>query len=217
MSTVGQKFWEANGINCFDRWSVPYFLEREKEKKRPCLRLNYPPDGKCNDCTRGNCRYDKICFMCGLEGHGAFQSFPGGKMKGEYKCEKHRKYLHQLDMIKLQHGLDEDDVRALFKLTPTGASSRKAATVEPTSPQNSGDSTAEQKQHASSAASDSATVSSTTSKSPNFAGLSESNTPSEMRSLHVSPLMGGISAGINNKNWTDHSTGMLFPPALLCI
>jgi hypothetical protein len=78
--------------------------------------LNYPPDGKCNDCTRGTCRYDKICFMCGLEGHGAFQSFPGGKLKGELKCSKHRNFLSQLGMIRLQHGIDEDGLRALFKL-----------------------------------------------------------------------------------------------------
>lgn len=47
------KFWEQHGINCFERWTVPYFMERERERKRPCLRLNYPPDGKCNDCVKG--------------------------------------------------------------------------------------------------------------------------------------------------------------------
>jgi hypothetical protein len=111
-----KKFWEVNQINCFERWTIPYFLEREKEKKRPCLRLNYPPDGKCNECTKGTCRFDKICFMCGLEGHGAFQTFPGGKLKGELKCTKHRNFLAQLAMIRLQHGVDEDGLRALFKL-----------------------------------------------------------------------------------------------------
>lgn len=54
--------------------------------------------------------------MCGLEGHGAFQSFPGGKMKGELKCTKHRNFLSQLGMIRLQHGIDEEGLRALFKL-----------------------------------------------------------------------------------------------------
>jgi hypothetical protein len=54
--------------------------------------------------------------MCGLEGHGAFQSFPGGKLKGELKCTKHRNFLSQLGMIRLQHGIDEDGLRALFKL-----------------------------------------------------------------------------------------------------
>jgi hypothetical protein len=24
-----------------------------------------------------------MCFMCGLDGHGAFQTFPGGKLKGD--------------------------------------------------------------------------------------------------------------------------------------
>jgi hypothetical protein len=54
--------------------------------------------------------------MCGLEGHGAFQSFPGGKLKGDLKCTKHRNFLAQLAMIRLQHGIDEDGLRALFKL-----------------------------------------------------------------------------------------------------
>jgi len=57
------KFWEQHGINCFERWTVPYFMEREKERKRPCLRLNYPPDGKCNDCVKGSLQYfDMICM-----------------------------------------------------------------------------------------------------------------------------------------------------------
>jgi len=54
--------------------------------------------------------------MCGLEGHGAFQSYPGGKLKGELKCTKHRNFLSQLGMIRLQHGIDEEGLRALFKL-----------------------------------------------------------------------------------------------------
>jgi hypothetical protein len=61
--------------------------------------------------------------MCGLEGHGAFQSFPGGKLKGELKCTKHRNYINQLNMIKLQHGLEEEEVRALFKLPPNSYNS----------------------------------------------------------------------------------------------
>jgi serine/threonine protein kinase len=89
-------------------------MEREKERKRPCLRLNYPPDGKCNDCIRGSCRYDKICFVCGNEGHGAFQTFPGGKMKGELKCAKHRNYVAQMLILKNQYGLDDEEVRAIF-------------------------------------------------------------------------------------------------------
>ena len=102
------KFWENVGIACYEvslnpftkvfllnkiyiysffflkRWTVPYFLEREKDKKKPCLRLNYPLEGKCDDCVRGNCRYDTVCFMCGEEGHGCFQTFPGGKLKGDF-------------------------------------------------------------------------------------------------------------------------------------
>ena len=58
--------------------------------------------------------------MCGMEGHGAFQSYPGGKMKGELKCPKHRSFLAQLSAIKLQHGLDEEGLKALFK-TPTSS------------------------------------------------------------------------------------------------
>lgn len=90
-------------------------MEREKERKRPCLRLNYPPDGKCNDCIRGSCRYDKICFVCGNEGHGAFQTFPGGKMKGELKCAKHRNYVAQMLILKNQYGLDDLEVLAIFQ------------------------------------------------------------------------------------------------------
>ena len=71
------RFWGTSGINCFERWVVPYFFRSESKGKRPCLRLNYPSDGRCSECTKGNCRYDKICFMCGGEGHGAFQTFPG--------------------------------------------------------------------------------------------------------------------------------------------
>jgi len=123
------KFWEVSQISCFERWTIPYFLEREKEKKRPCLRLNYPPDGKCNDCNRGTCRYDKVCFMCGVEGHGAFQSFPGGKLKGELKCTKHRNFLSQLGMIRLQHGIDEDGLRQLFKLPAYTASTHAPGTT----------------------------------------------------------------------------------------
>jgi hypothetical protein len=108
------QFWRENGISCFERWVVPYFLEREKEKKRCCLRLNYPPDGKCEQCTNGKCRYDRVCFMCGKEGHGAFQSYPGGKMKGELKCPTHRNFLAQLAAIRKQYGMEEDDIRALF-------------------------------------------------------------------------------------------------------
>lgn len=68
--------------------------------------------------------------MCGMEGHGAFQSYPGGKMKGELKCPKHRSFLAQLSAIKLQYGLDEEGLKALFKTptssaaTPTSASRR---------------------------------------------------------------------------------------------
>ena len=43
-------FWERSGIQCFERWTVPYFMLRDQDKKRPCLRLNYPSDGKCQDC-----------------------------------------------------------------------------------------------------------------------------------------------------------------------
>lgn len=90
-------------------------MEREKEKKRPCLRLNYPEDGKCNECVKGVCRYDRICFMCGNEGHGASQSFPGGKMKGKLKCVKHRNCLNQLSAIKSEHGMDDEDLKVLFQ------------------------------------------------------------------------------------------------------
>lgn len=65
--------------------------------------------------------------MCGLEGHGAFQSFPGGKLKGELKCTKHRNFLSQLGMIRLQHGIDEDGLRALFKLPLQAAKKTTAA------------------------------------------------------------------------------------------
>jgi hypothetical protein len=98
--------------------------------------LNYPPDGKCNDCVKGTCRYDKICFMCGLEGHGAFQSYPGGKLKGELKCTKHRNFLSQLGMIRLQHGIDEEGLKVLFKLPgyaipekPAAVAGKKATTA----------------------------------------------------------------------------------------
>ncbi|MCP4220133.1 MAG: hypothetical protein GY765_36215 [bacterium] len=37
-------------------------------------------------------------------------------MKGELKCTKHRNFLSQLGMIRLQHGIDEEGLRALFKL-----------------------------------------------------------------------------------------------------
>jgi len=107
-------FWASNGINCFERWVVPYFLEREREKRRPCLRLNYPPDGKCGDCTTGKCRYDRICFMCGLEGHGTFQSYPGGRKRGEYKCSKHRTFLSQLEAVRRRYGVTENDLKEMF-------------------------------------------------------------------------------------------------------
>lgn len=109
------KFWEEQRINCFEKWTVPYFLKRELEKKRPCLRLNYPIDGTCNDCVKRTCRYDRICFMCGLEGHGAFQSFPGGRMRGEFKCSKHRFFLNQMNEIREKYDLEDEDIRSLFK------------------------------------------------------------------------------------------------------
>ena len=151
-------------------------MEREKEKKRPCLRLNYPSDGKCNDCIKNACRccvhllfvcmpthpsrciirlvvvitlafspltsltrydrYDKMCFMCGLEGHGAFQvviiiififyigcfnycifhqTYPGGKLKGEFKCTKYRGYQTQLTSIKAGYPVTEEEIISLFK------------------------------------------------------------------------------------------------------
>ena len=128
------KFWEQHGINCFERWTVPYFMEREKERKRPCLRLNYPPDGKCNDCVKGSCRYDKICFMCGQEGHGAFQSFSSGKMRGEMKCSKHRTFLSQMAAIREQYGLNEEDVMEIFqpKIAAEAAAGTAAASISAT-------------------------------------------------------------------------------------
>jgi serine/threonine protein kinase len=112
---VSQRFLEVNGINCFERWTVPYFVEREKERKRPCLRLNYPHDGRCQDCSRNACRYDTVCFLCGQQGHGAFQTYPGGKMKGDFKCTKHRNFISQLQAIRRQYGYNEDDIRNLLK------------------------------------------------------------------------------------------------------
>ena len=107
-------------------------MEREKERKRPCLRLNYPPDGKCNDCVKGSCRYDKICFMCGQEGHGAFQSFSSGKMRGEMKCSKHRTFLSQMAAIREQYGLNEEDVMEIFQ--PKAAATAAAAVASISAP-----------------------------------------------------------------------------------
>lgn len=109
---------------------MPYFLAREREKKRPCLRLNYPPYGKCNDCVKGTCRYDKVCFMCGQTGHGAFQSFPGGKMKGDLKCSKHRNFNSQLATIQSEYGMDEDDLKALFELKSSTSPEQSAASTK---------------------------------------------------------------------------------------
>ena len=67
--------------------------------------------------------------MCGLEGHGAFQSFPGGKRKGELKCNKHRKFLEQLGTLHLQHGIDEDELRVLFKLPGATTAATSGTTV----------------------------------------------------------------------------------------
>jgi len=107
-------------------------MEREKERKRPCLRLNYPPDGKCNDCVKGSCRYDKICFMCGQEGHGAFQSFSSGKMRGEMKCQKHRTFLSQMAAIREQYGLNEEDVMEIFQPKVVATSVPSTTITSPT-------------------------------------------------------------------------------------
>ena len=52
--------------------------------------------------------------MCGLEGHGAFQTFPGGKLKGDLKCTKHRNFVAQLAQIKQQYSVTEDQIKAIF-------------------------------------------------------------------------------------------------------
>ena len=72
--------------------------------------------------------------MCGLEGHGAFQSFPGGKLKGELKCIKHREFLAQLTGIRNQYGLDEDDVRAIFNGLPPPSSITTSTTATKSKP-----------------------------------------------------------------------------------
>eukprot|EP01041_Mallomonas_annulata_P006001 gene6001-12094_t len=113
------KFWDNKNIKCFERWTVPYFVEREKDRKRPCLRLNFRPNGKCKDCTADCCIYDSICFMCGLEGHGAFHTHPGGKHQGKFKCNVHRKVIEQLAEIKTIYKLSEDDILSI--LTPTNS------------------------------------------------------------------------------------------------
>jgi hypothetical protein len=81
------------------------------------LRLNHPPEGKCIECNRGNCRYEKICFLCGNENHGAFQTQQAGKYKGQLKCAKHRKLRQQLELIKLHHTITDEALYQLFAST----------------------------------------------------------------------------------------------------
>jgi len=59
--------------------------------------------------------------MCGQEGHGAFQSFSSGKMRGEMKCSKHRTFLSQMAAIRDQYGLNEEDVMEIFQPKPPAA------------------------------------------------------------------------------------------------
>ena len=76
--------------------------------------------------------------MCGQEGHGAFQSFSSGKMRGEMKCSKHRTFLSQMAAIREQYGLNEEDVMEIFQpklpaAVPSATSITSSATASATS------------------------------------------------------------------------------------
>lgn len=64
---------------------------------------------------RGTCKYNCICFLCGQHGHGGYQVHSNGKLKGEFKCPKHRLFLDQLNKLKVQHGMNDQDIRNAFK------------------------------------------------------------------------------------------------------
>jgi len=112
-----QKFWNDRGIKCFEPWTIPYFVQRDKERKRPCLRLNHP-SGICVACQDGSCKFEKGCFFCGKEGHGAFQVHPGGKLKGQLRCSKHRNFVNQLEILKTEYHVSEKDLQRMFGLSP---------------------------------------------------------------------------------------------------
>lgn len=120
--------WRRVGISCYESWSVPYFLEREREKKRPCLKLNYPRDGVCGDCANKTCRYDATCFMCGKEGHGAYTIHISGKLKGSLRCTLHAKFLEQMEAIENKYQLNEEGVQEVFDAKNTKPNKATPAT-----------------------------------------------------------------------------------------
>lgn len=72
--------------------------------------------------------------MCGAEGHGAFQLYSGGRMKGELRCPKHRQFMSELNEIRDTYGLDEDQLRALFISDSEGEDSDDASSTVSDSP-----------------------------------------------------------------------------------
>jgi hypothetical protein len=111
--------------------------------------------------------------MCGLEGHGAFQSYPGGKLKGELKCTKHRNFLSQLGMIRLQHGIDEEGLKVLFKL-PGYAIPEKPAAVAGKKPTTAG---AKPAAANAKAGTDAATATTTTAAAGSAAATTDATAP----------------------------------------